>query len=335
MEFDIYGLRVFVEIPYRSLIILLVLFIGLTIAYWLMVQQRKKRVIKFGNFETLKKVEGKKRFSVSPVLFFIRAAVIILLFLVATESIQINMLRPVANANVIIAMDVSSTMMMPDYEPNRLEAAKIAAGNFMVEKLPEATKVGVITFSSQAALLLKPTNDVFKARDVVTSIQASPEAGTALADALRLSATILNETRPKKDKVVFVFTDGKNNIGSNMSDVIPFLKEQDVRVYVVGIGNNNKTLEIYYELIQIMNKTGQKYTSLNIPELDSVGLAEVTELTGGAFASISDKESLEKSLSEISVTNERVALNSEFYILLFITVFLIVELVVFSKYGAI
>lgn len=333
-EFNIFDLRIFIDIPYRSLTILVLLLIGLSIAYWFMVRLRKKRVLKFGNFETLRKVEGYKRFSISPILFFLRAFIIIVLFLVATESIQVNMMKPVANANVMIAMDVSSTMGMPDYLPSRLEAAKEAASEQLISVLPEATKVGVVTFSSKAILLLEPTNDALKVQGMIDSIRTSGEAGTAMGDALKLSAAVLNKTRPKKEKIVILFTDGKNNVGSDLSQAVAFLKEDDVKVYTIGIGNNNKTIEMFSVLNQTLNLT-KKYTQLSFPVLDSEGLQNVSDLTGGKFLLINDEKSLEESLSGISVHDERIPLNSEFYILLFITMFMIIELVLFSKYGAI
>lgn len=334
MEINLFGLRIFLEIPYNGLTILILLLIGLSIAYWFMIQLRKKRVVKFGNFETLKKVEGYKRFSLSPVLFVIRALVIILLFLVATESIQVNVLRPVANANIMLALDVSSTMLMPDYEPNRLEAAKKAATK-LISKLPEATKIGIVTFSAEATPFLGPTNDVSKVKSALKKLTVSNEAGTAMGDTLKLSASILNKTRPKKDKIVILFTDGKNNVGTNLTDAVRELKEEDVTVYAIGIGNNNKTIEMYNELTEVMRESGYEYTSLNFPELDTESLENITKLTGGKFFLINDEKSMEESLSNLSVRNERIPLNSEYYILLFITIFMIVELILFSKYGAI
>lgn len=334
MEFDLLGLRVFIEIPYGGLLVLALLLIGLSIAYWFMMNLRKKRVIKFGNFETLRRVEGYKRFSISPIIFVIRALVVIMLFLVATESIQVNMLKPVANANVIIAMDVSSTMLMPDYEPNRLEAAK-ESSLALLSDLPEATKVGIVSFSSQAQLVLKPTNDVFRAQDAIRNIQATPEAGTALSDALKLSASTLNQTRPIKESIVIVLTDGKNNVGSNLTDSVDELKRDKVRVYAVGIGNNNKTLEMYEQMLSAVNETSQEYSLFQFPKLDADSLEYLAKVTGGKFLKISDSKSLEQGLFDISTKNERIALNSEYYILLFITVFMILELVLFSKYGAI
>ena len=335
MDVNIFGLRIFLNIPYKSIVLLLVLNLLVVITYFLMAKLRQNRIIKFGNFETLKRVEGYQRFSVSPMLLILKMFIITMLFLVATNSIKLNMMKPVSNTDFVMAIDTSSSMLTPDYEPDRLEMAKTVALKWLYN-LPESTRVGIVTFSGNATELLEPTTQYNKIKRSIKNISAAETGGTAIGDALITAASMLNYS--SKEKAIVLITDGKNNEGSDVNMTIQALENANIVVYSIGIGNNNKTIAFFNKMQSIINASnitqGKNYT-YPLPEMDYNTLKIISEYTGGKSFLVENESSLEEAFNKIFLTNERVSLNSDYYILLFISILIIMELIIYAKYGAI
>jgi len=338
MELSIFGLKIIIYLPYKSLGMLFFL-IGLTIAsYILMVRLRRKRVARFGNFRTLKKVHGYRMLIPHPALLITKIIVITLLFLVATESIQINMMRPVANTDFVIAIDASQTMLMPDYTPNRLEKAKEVAIKWL-DYLPDTTKIGIIKFSDKAVPVTPLTNNFGEIRNGIMNIKVDlNSSGTAIGDALLLGSSMLAHSQ--KQKMLILITDGKNNVGENITKAIDELKKNGVIVYTIGVGNNELTEEFFKQLEDIIKQS--KYisgyvgnTTIQYPELDMDALKEISKETGGKAFEVTNETVFNEALKQIIIRNERIPLNSDYYILIFISILLITELLVFAKFGAI
>ncbi len=346
MEINIFGLRVFLELPYRSFFLLLILNALVIITYFFMLKLREDRIIKFGNFETLKRVEGYKRFSLSPVLLILKVFIITLLFLVATNSIKLNLLKPVSNTDFVLAMDTSSSMLTPDYQPNRLETAKRIAMKWLYN-LPESTRVGIVVFSGNATKVLEPTTNYRRIKNAINNISASETGGTAIGTALLTSASMLNFSN--KQKAIVLITDGKNNEGVDVNNTVGTIARMNIVVYTIGIGNNNRTREFFTKMQSLINKTinetnisfGTNYNMSNIqvtysiPEIDTKTLEYIANNTGGVSFIVENETSLEEAFSNIFLENERVSLDSDYYILLFISILIILELIIFAKYGAI
>ncbi len=335
MEINFFGLRIFLELPYKSIILLLILEAVVIITYFFMSKLRQDRIIKFGNFETLKRVEGYKRFSVSPLLLVLKIIIITLLFLVATNSIKLNMLRPVSNTDFVLAIDTSSSMLTPDYKPNRLEVAKTVALKWLYN-LPESSRIGIVAFSGNTTRLLEPTTNYGKIKRSIRNISASETGGTAIGDALITAASMLNHS--DKNKAVVLITDGKNNEGSDVNMTIQTLEHKHIVVYSIGIGNNNKTMAFFEKMQSIINKsnltkiTNYTYT---LPEIDINTLETISNYTGGKSFVVGNETSLEEAFKNIFLKNERVSLDSDYYVLLFISILIILELAIYAKYGAI
>ncbi len=335
MEINFFGLRIFLELPYKSIILLLILEAVVIITYFFMSKLRQDRIIKFGNFETLKRVEGYKRFSVSPLLLVLKIIIITLLFLVATNSIKLNMLRPVSNTDFVLAIDTSSSMLTPDYKPNRLEVAKTVALKWLYN-LPESSRIGIVAFSGNTTRLLEPTTNYGKIKRSIRNISASETGGTAIGDALITAASMLNHS--DKNKAVVLITDGKNNEGSDVNMTIQTLEHMHIVVYSIGIGNNNKTMAFFEKMQSIINKsnltkiTNYTYT---LPEIDINTLETISNYTGGKSFVVGNETSLEEAFKNIFLKNERVSLDSDYYVLLFISILIILELAIYAKYGAI
>ncbi len=335
MELNIFGLRIFVTVPYRSLALLILLNILVIISYIFMMKIRQKRVIKFGNFETLKRIEGADRFSMSPWLLVFEMLIITLLFLTATNSIKMNLTKPVSNTDFVIAIDTSPSMLTPDYTPkNRLEMAKKVALEW-TNQLPESTRVGIVTFSSNATEVLEPTSNYWQVKKALQNISKTElGGGTALGTALIKASSMLKHST--KQRVIVLITDGQNNEGTNLSSIITALNNQKIEVYAIGIGSNNKTEEFYKKMQSLLKKANlTENSTYEMPKLDSGTLEEIANKTGGEFFIIKNQTAMNNAFSNIFLSKQHINLDSDYYILLFLAFLMIIELLMFAKYGAI
>ncbi len=334
MELALFGLRIFLDMPSRSIIILLLLDALVVVSYFFMIRIREKRVIKFGNFETLKRIEGAKRFSISPALLIFKIVIITLLFLVATNSIKLNIMKKVSNTDFVLGIDTSASMLTPDYDPDRLGMAKKIALKWL-KSLPDSTRVGVVTFADNVTRVLEPTMNFAMLKRAVNNINSSSAGGgTSLGKALLTAASMVKDS--PKQKAVVIITDGRNNEGIELNSTLNKLNDDKISVYSIGIGNNNKTIEFYNKMKRVLLKSNlTANTTYEIPEVDAYTLQLLANKTRGKFFIVRNESSLENAFSHIFLNNEMIRLDSDYYILLFLAFIMVAELLMFAKYGAI
>ena len=173
---------------------------------------------------------------------------------------------PVNKAVVMLAVDTSGSMMAPDLEPTRLEAAKAAARTF-VDAFPQGPKIGLVSFSTYATLMIPPTPDHEAVKQAITTMK--PQEATAIGDGLLLSLKALPgrvvdlpESRPGPfvpqqppasapppsssppqpedlaPAAIILISDGGQNAGNADPLKIALLAKQlKVKVYTIGIGS--------------------------------------------------------------------------------------------------
>jgi len=188
---------------------------------------------------------------------------------------------PAVQNTVMLSIDVSRSMLADDLPPNRIEAAKAAAKEF-VRILPRGLKVGLVTFSSYATLIVPPTTErtrVLEAIDLLTT-----EFATAIGDGLLEAVWALpGRQRPSSPLApapvpqppvpsgsIVLLSDGQSNRGALPQDAARIAREQEVKVYTVGIGTPEGTF---------LNLGGRSIWV----RLDEDTLREVAEITGGTY----------------------------------------------------
>lgn len=203
-------------------------------------------------------------------------------------AVMVALARPVApmpvqstRNTVVLSIDVSRSMLADDLPPNRMEAAKQAAREF-VENLPKGLKVGLVTFSSYATLVVPPTADRTRVLEAIDLLHT--EFATAIGDGLleavwvlpgrERPATPTSPVTPPKQPVppgtVVLLSDGQSNRGTLPADAARVAREQEVRVYAVGIGTPEGTF---------LNLGGRSIWV----RLDEDTLREMAEITGGTY----------------------------------------------------
>lgn len=219
-----------------ELLYLLIVVPLLIVFYVVMVGKKKKAIAEFGNPELLKPL--------MPLLSFKRGAWKFVMLLLALVFVILGVAGPQFGSKLqqvkkkgvelMIALDVSNSMMAQDIKPSRLEKAKMAISR-MVEKLSN-DKVGLIVFAGDAYVQLPITTDYSSAKLFLSNISTDivPVQGTAIGAAIDLAAkSFTPET--ETSKAIIVITDGENH----QDDAIAAAKkahEKGIAIHTIGMG---------------------------------------------------------------------------------------------------
>lgn len=297
-----------------------------------MKKMRKDRTMKLGNYNTLKEVHGLETMG-SPVVLMVKLFTVLSLFLVATGSIQMTSVEPVSDTDFVFAIDNSPTMNIPDYPPTRLGFATSQSINW-IKKIPENTEISVISFGGEAVPISTPS-DQKTAIEALNGLEASTaKVGKATGDAIYQGTNILTETESRK-KTVVVVTDGNPSVGRNMTEAISHAEENNVTVEIVGLTETSSTEELFQNLQDSLEETQYDSESITPPEIDRERLQTEAERTGGNYYDISNETFMQTTLEDIVMEEDSVELNSSFYILIALSLLMIIEMLLYSKYGAI
>ena len=268
--------------------------VPLLLAAYLVVQRRRATyALRFTNLPLLANVVDRAprwRRHVPPAVVLLSLAALI----VAMARPQLAVAVPRKEGTVILAIDRSGSMLATDVSPTRMAAARAAAATF-VKGLPEGFKVGLVSFSDQADVVLPPTRDHDRAVQALTTLQA--DNGTALGDAitrsvdLGLTSRTTGATPKGTPLIVLLLSDGANTTGDTEPLAAAEVAAKDkVPVYTVALGTEAGT-------ITLTSQDGVDRT-YRVPP-DPSTLSAVAERTGGKFFAAADAKSLRSVYSRI------------------------------------
>lgn len=194
--------------------------------------------------------------------------------------------------DIMLAMDISGSMLAEDLKPNRLEASKEVAVDFI--KGRPSDRIGLVTFSGESFTQSPLTTDHSVLKNLFKDVKNGLlEDGTAIGMGLATSVNRLRDS-DAKSRVVILLTDGSNNSGS-VSPVTSaeIAREFGVRVYTIGVGTNGKAPFPY------RNPFGQiSYQNVEV-KIDEATLKEIADLTGGKYFRATNNRSLKAIYEEI------------------------------------
>jgi Ca-activated chloride channel family protein len=183
---------------------------------------------------------------------------------------------PVEGASVVLVTDHSGSMSATDVEPNRLSAAEAAAETFL-DKLPKATRVGVVAYSDGPDGTLAPTTDRDRVRATIEA--QSAEGATATGDALQVALDTLAPDGRKAARpasAIVLLSDGTTTAGRDPVDVARIAKRLGVPIYTVALGTPDAT---------IPNPVSPLSPPIAVPP-DPQTLKQIADVSGGrAFTS--------------------------------------------------
>ena len=234
---------------------------------------------------------------IKPALLILRllalAAIITALARPQTEDISTRT-KTTKGIDIVMAIDVSSSMLARDLKPNRLSALKEVAANF-IEQRPN-DRIGLVGYAGESYTKTPITSDkaiVLRALEDIT--YGELEDGTAIGMGL---ATAVNRLKESKaiSKVIILLTDGVNNSGFIEPRTAADLAVGfGIKTYTIGLGTNGNALSpIAY------NPDGSYRYGMRQVEIDEELLKEIAEVTGGKYFRATDNESLEEIYDEIN-----------------------------------
>ena len=194
--------------------------------------------------------------------------------------------------NVVLVVDVSTSMAVSDYPPNRLEAAK-ASARTLLESLEPKDHAGIVTFWSGAttAAFLSPHKD--RVIDRLGEIDVR-RGNTAIGDGLSLGVNMATSI-PNKKKVVILLSDGANNDGIiSPAEAVAYARANSIQVHTIGVGSDDDVV-LGYDVL------GRP----QFAKLDEAALQAIAEQTGGRYFKSVDVQTLDSIYSEISDEIER------------------------------
>lgn len=232
-----------------------------------------------------------------PILFILRllalGMVIMALARPQTEDISTRT-KTTKGIDIVMAIDVSSSMLARDLKPNRLSALKEVAAEF-IKKRPN-DRIGLVAYAGESYTKTPITSDksiVLSALREITYGQL--EDGTAIGMGLATSVNRLKESQAIS-KVIILLTDGVNNSGFIEPQTAADLAvEYDIKTYTIGIGTNGNALTpIAYK------RDGSFQYGMRQVEIDEKLLEDIANVTGGQYFRATDNEKLEAIYDEIN-----------------------------------
>jgi Ca-activated chloride channel family protein len=195
--------------------------------------------------------------------------------------------------DIVLAVDISSSMLARDFKPDRISASKEVAAQFVANR--QGDRIGLVVFAGEAYTQSPITTDQASLQTLLARLRSGVvEDGTAIGNGLATAINRLRESEAKS-KVVILLTDGVNNSGQ-ISPVTAseIAKEMGIKVYTIGVGRNGTApYPIFDQRGRIVDVVEAKV------EIDEKMLREIAEKTGGEYFRATDKSSLESIYKQI------------------------------------
>lgn len=233
-----------------------------------------------------------------PVLFAMRLLALsaLIIAMARPRTVDVSSKRNTTNGiDIVMAIDLSSSMLAKDFKPNRMEALKEVAASF-VEARPN-DRIGVVVYAAEAYTKTPVTSDKAVVLDAINTIKYDNvlQDGTGIGMGLATAVNRLKDSKAKS-KVIILMTDGVNNAGFiEPVTAAEFAKEFGIKVYTIGIGTNGNALFPY----AIAPNGGFLYKMLPV-EIDEQLMKDIAKKTGGKYFRAQSNSNLESIYSEIN-----------------------------------
>lgn len=194
--------------------------------------------------------------------------------------------------DIVLAMDISASMLARDFEPNRLEVSKKVAKDFIDGRFGD--RIGLVVYEGEAYTACPSTLDYEIVKEQIDRVQPGElEGGTAIGTGLGTAVTRLRNPAIKS-KVIILLTDGSNNSGNISPETAAELaKSKNIRVYTIGVGS------VGLAPTPVMTPFGVQFENMPV-DIDENTLKSIAATTGGKYFRAKDEYSLRNIYSEIN-----------------------------------
>lgn len=250
----------------------------MVVIFELMLRRGRARMERFATRVALERLAPERsRGRMRLKFWLLMVAYVLLTFAVARPQVG-SKLREVEREGVeiMVAVDVSNSMLASDFSPNRLERTKYAVSR-VIEGLSEE-RIGVIIFAGEAYVQLPITSDYLTARNFVERISSSQVSrqGTAIGAAIDLASSAFS-SESGSSRVIILVTDGENHEDDPIA-AAERAAERGIKIYTIGIGTpEGAPISLGDDFIR--DEEGE----IVVSKLDEATLQRVAALTGGAY----------------------------------------------------
>ena len=230
--------------------------------------------------------------------FALRAAAFALLVvaLARPQDIDQNVRTNAEGIAIVLAIDVSASMLARDFRPDRITAAKEVAGSFVADRYGD--RIGLVVFAAEAFTQSPLTTDQSTLQTLLARIRSGliDDSGTAIGNGLATAINRLRE-REAKSKVIILLPDGVNNRGQIAPmTAAEIARAQGIRVYTIGVGTEGTAP---YPAVDIYGQPTGDVVMAKV-EIDEKTLGAMADLTGGKYFRATDNAKLKAIYDEIN-----------------------------------
>lgn len=265
------------------------------IAYYVWRTMQGGAAIQISTVEGVARAPKSVRYYLRHLPFALRAATfgLLVVALARPQQIEQNVRTSSEGIDIMLAIDVSGSMLARDFKPDRITAAKEVAGSFIADRYGD--RIGLVAFAGEAFTQSPLTTDQSTLQTLLARIRSGLiEDGTAIGNGL---ATAINRLRESdaKSKVIILLTDGVNNQGQIAPmTAAEIAKAQGIRVYTIGVGTEGMAPYPAIDMFGNLTFVNQKV------EIDEKVLKAISDMTGGRYFRATDKEKLKAVYDEIN-----------------------------------
>lgn len=234
------------------------------------------------------------RYLLRPLPVILRLAAITLFIIALARPVESHTETEttVEGVDIVLAMDISGSMLAQDFKPDRLEASKAIASEFVADR--EGDRLSIVAFAGEAFTQCPLTPDRGAVQTALARLRSGViDDGTAIGNGL---ATAVNRMRESgaKSKVVVLMTDGVNNSGQiSPRMAAEIARDLGIKVYTIGVGRRGKAP------MPAMDPFGNYFMAMVDVEIDEPLLREISKITGGRYFRAENIEALTKIYEEI------------------------------------
>jgi Ca-activated chloride channel homolog len=284
------------------------LLIGLIpiIVWYVLRQKRSKASIQISTLESLRKAPLTWKHSLRHLAFVLQLGVLALIItcLARPQSSNSWQNQTIEGIDIMIALDMSSSMLARDFQPDRLEAAKAVATEFISGRLYD--RIGLVVFSAESFTQCPLTTDRAVLINLFQNLKSGMlEDGTAIGLGLANAVSRLKDSEAKS-KVVILLTDGENNRG----EIAPITaaeiaKTYGIRVYTIGIGT------VGMAPYPVQTPFGVQMREIEV-KIDEKTLQDMANITDGKYFRATNNKTLIEVYKEIDRLEKSKIDNKEF-----------------------
>ncbi len=229
-----------------------------------------------------------------PFVLLVLAVALIIVSMARPQSLSTTTNSTTEGIDVVVTLDISTSMLARDFTPDRFQAAKAISSRFMLDRHND--RIGLVVFAGEAYTQAPLTTDHRTLVNLLSQVEMGViDDGTAIGNGLTTAVNRLRQSN-SPSKIVILLTDGENNSGQiDPLTAAELAKEFGVRVYTIGVGKEGMAPYPVYD--DMWDEIIYQEKEVHI---DEELLTQISELTGGKYFRATDNNKLTEIYSEIN-----------------------------------